>query len=360
MEIVYSLNINKLVDNDRKVRLFDKLGGKNFQHKIIDLSEIFYKTRKNEKCDVYISNLEELDELIQKNKFFIINFSIDIIYYSIVNVLNKHASEKVFFQINSQKTPAKNLSITNNPTMFLKRVLFKPSRVVNYFYNKYFIKIEPIVFETGRKSSAKNFEIPSFQFSEVQKNHSNLHQNNVVFLDGNMIHHPDFKILPRERIENGEHYRESIEKFLIRLGRTKSLSPKIALHPRTEVNVFSNKIESRVYETLNLIKESEIVVAHYSTSIHYAIILNKNLLLTTTNELNQISYVGFLESYSEELNIPIINIDEFDDFENIDSYMNKSEYRKYMDKYIISNNLEADSKTHEIVNSEIDKIIASK
>jgi hypothetical protein len=360
MGIVYSLNINKLVDNDRKVRLFDELGGKNFQHKIVDLSEIFYKTRKNEKCDVYISNLKELDELIQKNKFFIINFSIDIIYYSIVNVLNKYANEKVFFQINSQKLPLKNLSITNNPTMFLKRALSKPSRIVNYFYNKYFIKIEPIVFETGRKSSAKNFEIPSFQFSEVQKNYNKLNQNNIVFLDENLIHHPDFEILSEERIENGEHYIKSLEAFLTRLGRSKSLSPKIALHPRTKVNSFSNKIESRIYETLNLVKESEIVVAHASTSIHYAIILNKSLLLTTTNELNKISRIRFIEPYSEELNIPIINIDEFNDFENIDSYINKSEYRKYMDKYIISNNLEADSKTHEIVNSEIDKIIASK
>lgn len=112
----------------------------------------------------------------------------------------------------------------------------------------------------------------------------------------------------------------------------------IAADPKSnyENNPFKN-IRIIKYQTHNLIKKSRFVISHASTSNYSAILLNKNLILITSNEMKGKipSLHNAIITFSFKFNLKVFNLDSYDknyiiDFENVNFN------HKFIKKYLIN------------------------
>ena len=111
----------------------------------------------------------------------------------------------------------------------------------------------------------------------------------------------------------------------------------ICLHPKSSrsdilfVKNFFNKSKYQIVhnKTLESVAKSFLVVAHFSTSIQFAISLKKNLILVKLKNFNdfQKKCISF---YSKELQIPVIENSNF----KTDNLFNKKEYKNFLSNYI--------------------------
>lgn len=107
-------------------------------------------------------------------------------------------------------------------------------------------------------------------------------KNYCVFIDQFIPGHPDFINNDIDQLK----YYQSISSFLLKIEKKYGFIPVIALHPKADSNVFENSgILTFKHKTIHLIKNSSLVVAHYSTAISFAAIYNKPVLFIINDEM---------------------------------------------------------------------------
>ena len=165
----------------------------------------------------------------------------------------------------------------------------------------------------------------------------------AVFVDENMVHHPDYNILGIDKPVNEKEYYPSLVKFFKKFENETKLPVYFAVHPKTSnevINKLPNLLQGIVYKVGNtpeLIKNSEVTLLHASTSLSFAILFNKPLIFLTSKSLNN-SWMGpKVKNLAKFVNGNIINIDQsiekkidLKNFLNIDT----SKYKYYLDHFI--------------------------
>lgn len=133
----------------------------------------------------------------------------------------------------------------------------------------------------------------------------------AVFIDQNLYFNHDQYLTGNRRMVNSNYF-EKMEAFFCKLEIMLGIFIVIAPHPKGLYNIdhpFFNRL-SKDYTTDELIKNSILVLSHYSTAISFAILFNKPIVLLTSNDLNQNSHIRhYISSFKKELNCNIFNID---------------------------------------------------
>ena len=117
----------------------------------------------------------------------------------------------------------------------------------------------------------------------------------------------------------------------------------IAAHPKSSYS--SNPFNGReifVNRTCDLVKDCEFVVAHTSTSVHFAVLFEKPVIFTYTNDIRKLSKGYFFNSLklnADILNAAFYNMDEVREHEVLFPRINLKKYRKYKYDYFVSKNL---------------------
>ena len=114
--------------------------------------------------------------------------------------------------------------------------------------------------------------------------------NSGVFLDDYLPFHPDFKIKKIEPPLSPEEYYPKLCRFFSYLEKKYSANIIIAAHPTAKTEQLSALFEGRlVYQgmTAQLVKDSQFVMMHASTSINFAIIYRKPILFLTLGKLRK-------------------------------------------------------------------------
>ena len=110
-----------------------------------------------------------------------------------------------------------------------------------------------------------------------------------VFLDGYLPYHPDCVSLGYD-INPKTYYRE-INDFLSAIEKKYGVKVVVSLHPRANMDVCRSEYKSfelRKYQTAELVKWSDFVIAHFSAAISFAVLFNKPLLMCTTDSISEI------------------------------------------------------------------------
>jgi hypothetical protein len=99
--------------------------------------------------------------------------------------------------------------------------------------------------------------------------------------------------------------------FMSRLRKLMEIDILIAAHPRSDMetlekNYYGYKIFN--YETVDLVRDAEFVIGHYSTSLQYAVFFNKPILILTTDELSKSNRAAYIQNFSKALGCKILNI----------------------------------------------------
>ena len=232
---------------------------------------------------------------------------------------------------------------------------------IYYYYNKNILNCI-----TGKKSinKIKYFlknkvftHTYDYDFYLKDKNARN-YSNNIVFIDQYEENHPDYKRL-KIRTVTKKNYFSSLNHFFKVIEKKFKKKIIIAGHPRAyrdKTRDFGGR--KIIYNnTYKLIKNSHLVIAHDSTSLNFACLLKKPVLLTYTDEMKKSSYLmNSILSFSEALGVKTINIDELTEKKiKINLRFNNKKYEEFIENYITLS--KSKKLNHEILEQKFSKFI---
>jgi len=162
----------------------------------------------------------------------------------------------------------------------------------------------------------------------------------ALFLDVDMVHHPNYEFLGITPFVSEENYFSSLKQFFNDYKKISGKDVVIALHPRADYDLYSKYFKNFkviIGQTAELIKDCELVFQHFSTAISMAFVFKKNFILITTDEIVDLNAIETIKRYSKFFLKNTINIDNYrkDDFiKEIESPINYIAYKKYISRFI--------------------------
>jgi hypothetical protein len=134
-------------------------------------------------------------------------------------------------------------------------------------------------------------------------------------------------------------YQTAVRAFLRRLEEKTRRSVVVSCHPKADLpatRALYRGFEVQQGNTADWVKRASLVVANTSTSIQYAVLYDKPLLLFTSDELDRSLLRKNLEGYREELGVPVVNLDRPDAIDTAlaQAAQARRSYARYARRYI--------------------------
>lgn len=171
---------------------------------------------------------------------------------------------------------------------------------------------------------------------EINKPSSEKHM--AVFLDEYLPFHPDFFRTESPPPIKPDQYYPLLNKFFTLTEQQLKLNVIIAAHPRSQYENLSDLFEGREWiqgQTIQLIKDSKLVLAHSSTALNFANLYHKPVIFLTTFELDK-SYKGPLIGKVANLfgKKPVYMDRDIQIDWNLEFMVSKFHYENYRQEYI--------------------------
>jgi len=188
------------------------------------------------------------------------------------------------------------------------------------------------------------YRIPAHSFDydlylRYRESVDNLGSPYVIFLDQNLGLNHDRIITGTKPVVSSDYY-QRLEAFFDLIENDFGIPVKIAGHPKARYN---HQHPLRFREIINddtprLVKSSSLVLAHYTTSISFAVLWRKPIILMTTDEMINKNFIRrAMGIIHEELNAQILNIDQDTHSLPLSLMLNRKElslYEKYQSNHI--------------------------
>ena len=354
-------------------RNFKRFGIKNWidngwEVKIFDVTKIvspdFYSYVDGKKISFNFEGLKcfnKIDELLST----INNLQNKVVFIDLLGFSNKCNTIRKFVKVHGfmvrlrlgsfpqdkfKKNPLEIIKLALNPIIFVNKLIsFSKRIVVNY--KKSNVNSDYLVVGGTQSYSdinekktliikAHNFDYDFFIENKHVK--SNKNSKFLVFLDEDAAYHSDYKKLAISPFVKAENYYPVIDNGLNKIAKSLNLNIKIAAHPRSNYDnkLFKFKFSTFKNKTFELIKDADIVVAHTSTSMQYAVLLKKPIILVTTDEIQKASYAKYfkhiINSFASVLGKKVINFNDLSNLHNFEDYLNvdHKKYDLYIEKFI--------------------------
>jgi hypothetical protein len=370
---VKKISIAVAIDRSFEPRDFDRYGivplSKFFNVHVLDFSCIvnlrMHKGKKNHQSVIGKFDYEEREVILEYksiSKFLgqeQISFYIDLMGASfscmrIRRIISTHGASriKLFLGELPQLNSSKSLISRLKTAAMRGRFFF---RIFEYVIRKFFIqKLEPKIDISIYSGSACRERYNNqdkhivwahaldyqmyLNFLSSQYKYTN-ETNYAVFLDQNAPSHPDYYFHKNKPPVTENNYYQSMNSFFDNFENITGIEIIIASHPRISANKSCNQWGNRrsvIGETPSLVKGSDLVFAHYSTAISFAVLLKKPVVQLITNEyVESYRYDRFI-AFNNELNLMQFNVDNDTiakkDFFNFD----KAAYKNYEELYLKS------------------------
>ena len=363
-------NILIMTDIGFSQRDYDRFGIDRLKPKyetlILDFTEWFSPKyweaypEKTFKCDGYlkVSNQNQFEESV-KNKDFLI--AIDFFSSSKkTNLIRNFLREKKIkiTKFRSGLTIKMNRTFSEN----LYKIFFlflSPKKLLKKFMN-FFNKDKNSIFsydyvviggkeglnDSIAKKSKKIIKGHSWDYDiflkiNDVKNNSDL-KPYAVFLDQCLPFHPTAAFRGENPKATKENYYPALNNFFETFEKKTGLEVVFAAHPRSRYDLYPEHLYNRkcfFNKTAELVKNSKIVLLHTTTSLSFAVLFKKPTIFLTSDEIKK-SYDDFkINSYSREMNSPLFNIDDKNNFNKINNSKNyfsfdQEKYQEYFEKYL--------------------------
>jgi hypothetical protein len=334
---VIILDVSNLLNN-RSILLYKKF----VNNDIIEINKykdliLFLKNKKDSYAVDYLRN--SFKEILIR--FILAWFNINIIKY-----LGGLKPPVLFKHINKD-----NKVFKVDQRTLIKKIIDIPISLLTLIKKKIIILINSFVINTviiaGKKLQNIDFNIKKvkkilyshtynynsyIELKEKKKRKPN--KDYIVYIDQNLISHPDFFIKKKNPYVDEKFY-PKINNFLLLLKKKYGYDIKIALHPKNNLNknLFPNKKNCFIDKTPELIKDCKHVIMHYSTAVSYGVLYEKPITFITTNHLNTNRPGALITKLAMELNSQLINIDRSNNF-TIKRSFDKKKYNNYTNQYI--------------------------
>lgn len=159
----------------------------------------------------------------------------------------------------------------------------------------------------------------------------------VVFLDQYIPYHND-NVLNGQKMVNPEEYYQSLNRCFSLIEKQYRIPVVIAAHPAAAKYKEINPFEGRKIifnKTAELVKYSDLVLAHFTTAINYVVLNEKRMILITSNAIKEVrpSVEYQINNIASILGAPCINQDEVTQKDIILEQVNLQKYEDYKYRY---------------------------
>jgi len=165
----------------------------------------------------------------------------------------------------------------------------------------------------------------------------------AVFLDEDMVYHSDVIIRGIVPPVNKNEYYPLLLKFLKKFETETGLLVNFAVHPKASSRTLKNLsnllpgIKCSTDNTAELVKNSELVLLHGSTSFSFVVLFKKPAIFLTSNEIKKSPLNNWIKKLAKEVNGKVINMsNELNAPLNIKIFLkiDEDKYKYYLNKYI--------------------------
>ena len=160
----------------------------------------------------------------------------------------------------------------------------------------------------------------------------------AVMLDEYNLYHPDN--LQSGMPVNPKTYYKDLNKFFKSIEHFFGMPVIIAEHPRSNSEKMKNSYGGRKRvngKTIQLIKNAELVLAHASTALNYAVLYNKPVVFLTSSDYS-VNYRNSVNSFAKALSKTPIDVANPTNILTNYLEINDEAYKKYIDLFIKSSN----------------------
>ena len=161
-----------------------------------------------------------------------------------------------------------------------------------------------------------------------------------VFLDEYLPYHPDVAITGIKTVVADNYYMQ-LNKFFDFIENKYDLKVIIAAHPKAFKYKSDNPFDGRTIifnRTCELVRDSEFVMTHHSTSMSFPILFKKPILFITSQaqKILMSIYYELTFFFGEYLNCQVIHFDNFESKEDFKFFVDVEKYDSYKYKYLTS------------------------
>lgn len=344
--ILYPKNYTEIYSSD------EKSVGKFQSKKILSFKQLENYINKNTKQAIFVDFINGLGDInLNSEKIFRIFKKQKSKYIIIANgEIPRFNSLKLYSQTSSyRKLISKIINVLiSKIILFLMRHEFiyaKPSLIFTTKSDR----LRDFVLERGLNKKSIVY-INSHDFYKCKKNffyQKDKIENICVFLDESATDHPDYKILNLQP-PNQKVYFNKMNLFFDLIEKKTNLRVVIAAHPRSNYrnnNPFN--LRNILYDkTPELVKKSRFVIAHMSTSVSFAVTMNKPIIFSEIPGLASNSkFNSYIKLFANLLGCKCLNLEKYENLsKNFFTFKpNKDKYRKFTNKYIRANHSNNDS-----------------
>ena len=165
-----------------------------------------------------------------------------------------------------------------------------------------------------------------------------------VYLDTNLPYDSDFKALKIKTVTPDKYYK-ALNRFFGLVEKKYGVEVVIAASPKSEYAEGSfGKRRIYKYKTNELVKDCSFVIADLSTSIAYATLYKKAVILYYTDEIRNLSYFEGIKNFAAILDCNMYNVDSLGDESRLE--IKPVDLKKYDDyKYAYLTSKESENRS---------------
>jgi hypothetical protein len=270
-----------------------------FSVQIWDVTKFFLKKRGDKISGGYVtsdhielSNKRQIKEFLEKdrNKTLVISLSsFEIKLKFIFDIMNKNKNIR-YLTIKHGKCPSASMRIKEiTYTLTLKKLIRGASSALRAVLEKRSYKPTSIIYTYlgGEKVKEKKDIIShsldyNFFLANVNNKEKLVDGDYAVFLDGGEAgySHPDLTIRGMDELISFENYFREVNEYFDFFESQYKIPVVIATHPRVAYQGSEYKGRKMIKNsTYNLVKNSKLILAHYSTAINFAVIHKKPIFI---------------------------------------------------------------------------------
>lgn len=163
----------------------------------------------------------------------------------------------------------------------------------------------------------------------------------AVFLDDYLPFHPDYKVIGMKPLIDADYYYQKMDDFFRYVCEQLDIDIIVAAHPKSNLEhqkkLYSNYTVIQG-ETLNLVSKSEFVLSHSSTSVNYAVLLQKPVVFIDSDRYKPSLQKTLISVMAELLSSKaMVNLDHLDSYANVHKMgVNKKYYDEYRNSYLVN------------------------
>lgn len=321
---------------------------------MIDVISKQYEIKKISLEKIYKREFNLLDSIdyITVNNFQDLRGRFDEIRDRVVVVSNVILDNKDLLEVLDTKKVLKTIYIQKgdlienmlfNKNSLISKIKKNIKNILNKANYDYVFKVAHTIPSTTGKNYLNIHSIKYDEYLNEKETTPILDYKYVVFLDQYVPYHPDIIHYWKQESVEPNKYFQNLNNFFDLVEKKYNLKVVISAHPKADYDEHTfNGREIIKYKTPNLIKYSEFVMLHSTTSVANVVLANKPSMFLYYQEMLEKGskpWTIAAINLAKELNAPLIDLDTITN-ETINLTHDEKAYENFKYKYLVNKKLE--------------------